>query len=160
MANHAESDFFRARPLKPRLKLGSCRPCLAGSPVEWLLQRVIDEDVLDTAFAEPSLDQTPLACGVEVLGVKPPMRAGRAAALKKIADVDIAAGLMASVLIERAAVDAARVAYLDPWGVRVGVVKHVECVQQLICGVLRDVGTGSLADHKAGVGRYADSVDE
>lgn len=160
VADDAEADVFGAWPLKPSLKFGAGCPGFSRGFVERLLERVIDEDVLDCAFAKPRLDEAPLACGVEVARMQAPMCAGRTAALEVVADVDITARLVASMLIERASVGAAGVADFDAWGMRVGITQDIEGMQELVGGVLGHVGAGALADDETWMRRDGNSVNE
>ena len=160
VADGSEADVRVAWPLEPSLKLGASGTGLAGGLVEWLLEGVIDEDVLHRPLAEPGLDEAPLSSGVELAGMEPSVGAGCAAAGQKVADVDIAAGLMAPVLVEWATLRSAGVADLDPGRFVVVVVKDVKGMEKLIGGILGHVGARPLADNEAWVGRDDDSVHE
>ena len=85
---------------------------------------------------------------------------GGSAAREEVADVDVAARLVAAVLVKRASVRSAGVTDFDARGVFVVVVEDVEGVQELVGGVLRHVGAGALADDEAGVRWDDDSVHE
>lgn len=160
VADGAVADIGGTWPLKPGLELGPSGTGLARGLVERLLKGVVDEDVFDGTFAEPCFDEAPLACGVEIAGMEASVRAGGSAAREEVADVDIPAGLVAAVLIERTAMRSAGVADLDPRGVFVVVVEDVEGVQELVGGVLRHVGAGALANDEARVRWDDDSVHE
>ena len=85
---------------------------------------------------------------------------GGSAAREEVADVDVAARLVAAGLVKRASVRSAGVTDFDARGVFVVVVEDVEGVQELVGGVLRHVGAGALADDEAGVRWDDDSVHE
>jgi hypothetical protein len=160
MADHTKAHVFGAWPLKPGRELSARSTGLTGGLVERLLKGVVDEDVFDGALAEPGLNQAPLACGVEVAGVKASVRAGRSAAHLEVPDVHIAARLMASVLIKWPSMRTAGIADLDAWGIRIRIAEHIKGVQQLVGGVLRHVGAGALADDETWVRGDGDSVHE
>src|SRR5688572_28313817 len=105
VAHEAGLGAGTARVLEPRGELGAAGAAALGLAVKDLLEAVVDVDRLDDAAPQPVVKERPLPPDVELGGRDRLERAAQraTAAAPIVRDVDVAARLMAAVIVDGAA---------------------------------------------------------
>lgn len=152
--------LLAARVLKPAREVFAPRSGTSRRFVERLLERVVDEHVLDDAALEPRCEECPLPVGVEIARSETTQRAHIPTAALEVRDVDVTTALMGAVLCEVAAAPYAGVADLDAWCTRMGIADGVERAGDVLDDLARDEGALRVADLVARVGRERHAVGE